>query len=257
MKKAALWALAAVITVGSAVYQRMTGPTFPIRGKAAIGGETVSFRLPRSEESVRDCEVRVRVPNEAVSGRVDYRPLGSAEPPLRVPMTRVGEFLTCRLPAQPPAGKLEYGVTLSAGGRETSLTGKEPVVIRFKGAVPAAVLIPHILIMFAGMLLSTRAGLEAAGRGARARTFAAWAFGLLFAGGLILGPVVQKLAFGAFWTGFPLGRDLTDTKTLATIALWIVALIAGRKDRPARGWFLAASLVTLAVYLIPHSLLGS
>lgn len=256
MKKAALWTLAVLVTAGAAVYQRLTGPTHPVRGKAAIGREAVSFRLPRSAESVGDCLIRVRVPDPAVSGRVEFKPLGSASEPERVAMVREGELLTGRLPAQPPAGKLEYGVILADAGGETSLTGSEPIKIRFKGAVPAGVLIPHILIMFAGMLVSTRAGLEAAARGPKTRAYAAWAFGLLFAGGMILGPVVQKLAFGAFWTGFPLGRDLTDTKTLATVALWIAALVAGRKGKPARGWVLAASLLTLAVYLIPHSLLG-
>ncbi len=36
-----------------------------------------------------------------------------------------------------------------------------------------------------------------------------------------------------------------------------MALIAGRKGRPARPFVIAASLVTLLVFLIPHSLLGS
>lgn len=257
MKRPALWILAGLITIGSAVYQRMTGPTHPVLGNIVIGAGDVSFRLPRSAESIRDCEVSIRVPDAAVSGRLEFKPRGSSETPLLVPMEREGEFLTGRLPKLPPAEKLEYEVILLDGRGETSLTGNKPVVLRFKGAVPAAILIPHILIMFAGMLFSTRAGLEAAARGGKTRVYALWAFGLLFAGGLILGPVVQKLAFGAFWTGFPLGHDLTDTKTLVTIVLWIAALLAGRKGHPARSWVMAASLVTLAVYLIPHSLLGS
>jgi hypothetical protein len=41
------------------------------------------------------------------------------------------------------------------------------------------------------------------------------------------------------------------------MALWIAALVAGRKGRPARGWVVAASAVTLFINLIPHSLFGS
>ena len=40
---------------------------------------------------------------------------------------------------------------------------------------------------------------------------------LLFLGGIIMGPVIQKYAFGAFWTGWPFGHDLTDNKTLCGI----------------------------------------
>ncbi|MCJ7589111.1 MAG: hypothetical protein MUQ00_14605 [Candidatus Aminicenantes bacterium] len=257
MKNTALWILAGLISIGSAVYQRMTGPTYPARGKAAIGAEAVSYRLSRSEETVRDCEVKVKIPDPAVSGRLEFKILESPGRPLSLPMERRGDLLLGSLPKQPPAGKLEYRVLLSRDGRETSLAGEKPLIIRFKGVVSAFILIPHILIMFTGMVFATKAGLEAAVRGGRPRRPALWAFGLLFTGGMILGPVVQKLAFGDFWTGFPFGHDLTDNKTLFSIALWIAALVVGRKDKPARGWILAAAIVTLAIYLIPHSLLGS
>jgi hypothetical protein len=68
---------------------------------------------------------------------------------------------------------------------------------------------------------------------------------------------MQKFAFGVAWTGFPFGSDLTDNKTLIAFLFWIAALVAGRKGRPARPFVLAASLVMLVIYLIPHSLLGS
>jgi hypothetical protein len=74
---------------------------------------------------------------------------------------------------------------------------------------------------------------------------------------MILGPLVQKYAFGALWTGFPFGYDLTDNKTLIAFLGWIAAWIAGRKGKPARGWVLGASILLLVVYLIPHSLFGS
>jgi hypothetical protein len=80
---------------------------------------------------------------------------------------------------------------------------------------------------------------------------------LLFAGGFVLGPLVQKFAFGVAWAGFPAGSDLTDNKTLIAFLFWIVALVAGRKGRPARPFVIAASLVTLLIFLIPHSLRGS
>jgi cytochrome bd-type quinol oxidase subunit 2 len=111
--------------------------------------------------------------------------------------------------------------------------------------------------MFLAMLFSTRAGLEALDKNGNPRKLVIWTTGLLFVGGMILGPLVQKYAFGALWTGFPFGFDLTDNKTLIAMLGWIAALIAGRKGKPARVWVLGASVLLLIVYLIPHSLLGS
>ncbi|MDZ7774483.1 MAG: hypothetical protein U5L09_02140 [Bacteroidales bacterium] len=95
---------------------------------------------------------------------------------------------------------------------------QEPVIIRFKGAVPDYILIPHILLMFAAMLFSTRAGLEVVLKRKRTLLYATVTVITLFLGGLILGPVVQNYAFGDYWTGWPFGHDMTDNKTLVSLS---------------------------------------
>lgn len=256
MRKGLFWLLAIVITLGSAVYQRVTGPTYSLRGKAAVDGVEVKYKLPRSAETVRDAEVAVPAP-APIQGYLEYKRFKTEDPWTRVPLVREGERLVGSLPKQPAAGKLAYTVSLTAGYLAMPLSGGDPVVIRFKDPVPGWLIIPHVLVMFAGMLLSTTAGLAALDKKRNPRRFVLWAVALLFAGGFVLGPLVQKFAFGAAWSGFPLGTDLTDNKTLIAFLFWIVALIAGRKGRPARPFVIAASLVTLVIYLIPHSLMGS
>jgi hypothetical protein len=256
MKKAAFWFLAVAITLGSAVYQRLTGPTHPLRGKAAVAGTEVRFKLPRSAETVRSAEVRLPAP-APLQGYLDYKRFKTEDAWTRETLARDGGDLVGFLPQQPAAGKVVYKVYLTSGNVATPVTGDEPVILRFKDPVPAWIIIPHVLIMFAGMLLSTAAGLAALDKKRNPRRFAIWAAALLFAGGFILGPLVQKFAFGVAWAGFPVGTDLTDNKTLLAFLFWVAAVFAGRRGKPARPFVLAASLVTLLVYLIPHSVLGS
>jgi len=257
MRKTFFWILAVIITLAAAVYQRMTGPTYAYRGKADVGGTEIKFKLPRSAENVKDCEVSVKVPAADVVGTIEYKRYKTEDPWTEIPMDRKDDKLVAFLPKQPMAGKLAYAVLLLKDEKKVSLTGTDPIVIRFKGAVPMAVLIPHVLIMFLAMLFSTRAGMAALDRKSNPRKLALWAAALLFIGGFILGPLVQHFGFGPYWTGFPLGFDLTDNKTLIAMIGWIIALIAGRKGKPARGWVLAAAILLLIVYTIPHSLLGS
>ena len=113
------------------------------------------------------------------------------------------------------------------------------------------------MFMIVGMLLSTRTGLEALRKGTNIKTYVYLTFAFLFIGGMILGPVVQKYAFDAYWTGFPFGKDLTDNKTLIAMISWVIAIFALLKNKRARGWIFAASLITLIIYLIPHSMMGS
>ncbi|MDH4197145.1 MAG: hypothetical protein OEW05_07050 [Candidatus Aminicenantes bacterium] len=256
MKKFLFWFLAVVITLGSAYYQRTTGPTYPVRGSVEVDGAEIRFRLPRNAETVADAEVALQVPPQAIDGYLTYKRFKTTDAWTQVLLERDGERLVGKLPRQPAAGKLEYQVVLVSRQKETPLTD-EPIVIRFKDPVPVFFLIPHILIMFLGMLFSTRAGLAALDKQANPRTFVLWAFWLQLVGGFVLGPIIQKYAFGVLWSGFPFGVDLTDNKTLISFLFWAAALIAGRKGRPARGWVLAAAVVNLAIYLIPHSVLGS
>jgi hypothetical protein len=76
-------------------------------------------------------------------------------------------------------------------------------------------------------------------------------------GGIILGPIVQKYAFGAYWTGWPIGKDLTDNKTAVAFLFWVIATYKLFKDRDKSVMAIIAMIILLAIYLIPHSMFGS
>ncbi|MDZ7392655.1 MAG: hypothetical protein ONB25_07170 [candidate division KSB1 bacterium] len=250
------WLLAVLLTVPFLAFQRRTGPTYPVRGKVELGGASVSYRLPRSASVGADAVVRISVPDTSICGSLSYRRYKSLDAWAETALRREGEFLVGELPEQPPAGKVMYTVTLRKESQTVTLP-MQPVVLRFKGKVPVAVLVPHVLFITLAMLFSTRAGVEALARAGQPRRFMLWTIGLFLVGGFILGPVVQKLAFGAFWTGFPFGHDLTDNKTLVAMLGWVAAWKATAGGRKRRGWVIGAALLMVVVYLIPHSLLGS
>jgi hypothetical protein len=256
LRKIGLWVLAFVITVLSAAYQKKTGPTYPLSGQSQLAGQTISYTLLRSHDT-GDQPVDINVNTADVKGVLVYRRYKSNDDWTRVEMVREQNRLKSYLPHQPPAGKLEYHIELSQANASARLPEAGEVITRFKGPVPLAVLLPHILFMFAAMLVSTRTALAALAGSKNLRQYALWTVGLLLVGGMVLGPLVQKYAFGAYWTGFPFGYDLTDNKTLIAFLAWCVALWATYKKSDARAWVLAAGVITLVVFMIPHSLMGS
>ncbi|MFA6232724.1 MAG: hypothetical protein WC824_00880 [Bacteroidota bacterium] len=257
------WVLALVITLASAYYQRTTGPTYPVDGSIRVHDAEVQYSLTRSHGGDGDQPVSLIDPSGSVTGEIVFKRYKTIDQWTRRVLVRSDDLLTGWLPHQMPAGKLEYFVEIDDGNRIMRVPERESVVTRFKGDVPLGVLIPHVIAMFLAMLLSTRAGIESFRRVGKPRKQAMWATGLLVIGGLILGPIVQKYAFGAYWTGFPYGTDLTDNKTLIAFIAWAIALGAIWKPnaierQPLRRWLvLAAAMITMAVYLIPHSMMGS
>jgi hypothetical protein len=252
--RAAHWALAVVVTLGSAYWQRVSGPTHPVRGGVAFEESAATMRLERSHGGEGDQPVRVHAPDDEIEGVVVWRRYPTRDPWRRDALERRGDWLEGALPHQPPAGKIEYQVELARAGERRTFPAA-PAVTRFKGDVSPWALVPHVLAMFAAMLLSTRAGIGAAA-GFDMRRIARWTVLLIAVGGFAFGPLVQKQAFDAWWTGVPYGHDLTDNKTLIAGVAWMVAAWRTRRGR-GRLAIVSAAIVTLAVFVVPHSVWGS
>lgn len=260
---ALLWVAAVVIMFSAAGYQERTGPTKEFKGSFTLGGEAFEYALIRSGNTDAAAPALVPDPGLGVSGTLVYKRYPTSDPFTSVPMESVAGELLGMLPAQPAAGKLEYFVVLDTPEGSIRIPeGEETLIIRYKDPVPLGFLVPHVIFMFIALLVGVRTALGALFQPTRVRRLAWITLTLMTVGGMILGPIVQKYAFGAFWTGWPFGYDLTDNKTLIMWIVWVgVAILLWKKPDP-RDWvvrtgiFLAAS-VMLAVYVIPHSFRGS
>jgi hypothetical protein len=251
-----IWIFAVIFTLLIAVYQRRTGPTYPMSVTKEIGQIVIKSGLIRTYDGQDDARVILRVADTSIKGEVQFRRFKSYDKWTTAPMVRKGDSLIASLPHQDIAGKVMYHITLVQGSTRV-LLNEDPAILRYKGYVPMYILIPHILIIFLAMLFSTVTGLEAITKGKNTFIYTWITIITLFIGGLILGPIVQKFSFGVYWSGWPFGHDLTDNKSLVAFIFWIIALIVQYKNREKKLWTIVASLVLLIVFLIPHSLLGS
>ena len=273
MKTTLYWILAVLITLSAAYYQRKTGPTYPKQTDIIVNGTSYTVRLIRSIEIGSRSAVKLSVDDTTVVATLHYKRYKTNDeyqessfeyasyPVDSWLMNKVFKMthesgLFAFVPEQPMAGKLQYWFEISDSNGTESYFRDEPIVIRYKGAVPSKILTPHILLMFIAMLLSTLAGLMAIGKHKSYKRYGFLALLFLLAGGMILGPAVQKYAFDAAWTGIPFGWDLTDNKTLIAVIFWIWAVVANRKaDKPLITAI--AAFMLLLVYSIPHSMFGS
>jgi hypothetical protein len=273
MKKFILWTLAIIITVSAAIYQRHTGPTYPKDLNVTLNNNVYDLKLVRSLALDEKAEVKLNVTDTSVKARLFFKRY------LTDDEYQVSEFVYKVYPVnsfimnkifkiseekgffaevlqQPAAGKLQYYFEITDSNGSKTYLKDSPIVIRFKGGVPALVLIPHILCMFIAMLFSTLAGLMAVTKFPLYKKYAVWTLILFTAGGMILGPIVQFDAFGDYWTGIPFGWDLTDNKTLIAFVFWVLAVVMNRKkDKPV--YIALAAFILLLVYSIPHSMFGS
>jgi hypothetical protein len=249
--------LATVVTSLALIYQSRTGPTKPLRVELWLNDEQVyMLKLPRSHGGSTNCLIEINIPDNTVSADLVYRRYPTSEEWQRVAMVRVADKLAAFLPNQPPAGKLEYYIIFTQGVKATRLPVADQAIIRFRGDVPAGIILPHVIFIFAAMFLSNLTLFLALFGFRQYRVFGWITLGTLIVGGLVFGPIVQKYAFGQFWTGFPNGMDLTDNKTLIAFVFWLIAVLANlRKSR--RYLTVLAAIIMVVIFSIPHSAKGS
>lgn len=256
-KSSVLWLIAFLLTIGSAILQRITGPTYPVSGELKLNGKTIQYKLERSHSSNSPLLIQINVQNPEITGNVYWKRYKVKEDYAVLKMVNENGILKAEIPPQPPAGKIEYRVELFDKNSSALIPEDEFVILRFKDDVPVLILIPHILFIFLAMLYSTRTGLEFFNSDRNYKKYINLTILFLILGGFIFGPLVQYYAFGVFWSGIPFGIDLTDNKTLIALIFWLVAYFKFKKSETNHKWILIAAVVMFIIFLIPHSLLGS
>ncbi|MBO4822108.1 MAG: hypothetical protein J5548_11690 [Prevotella sp.] len=250
MKKSLYWILAVVITLVLSIYQRMTGPTYPKKVTVELNGESYKLKLPRSSVQHDEVVTLEGVPSDAKT-QMHYRCYPTADDYTTVDFSWKDGKWQAVLPMQPVGGKLQYYITVD--GKD--YPADEPPLIRFRNDVPAGILVPHILFMFAAMLFAVYTFLLVITH----KEYGKWlkiTVATLFVGGFVFGPLVQHAAFGPWWTGFPFGTDLTDNKTLLSFLCFVVALVT-LKWKYNKWVVVLAVLFMIAIFSIPHSTFGS
>ncbi|MBE9491098.1 MAG: hypothetical protein IMY67_12440, partial [Bacteroidetes bacterium] len=103
-----LWIVAMIFTLGIAVYQRTTGPTYPASGVIEFNNHKIDYKLLRSANSDAPATIKLDDIPQRIEAVLHYRRFKTDEPLKQVDFMQQETDLIALLPAEPPAGKLEY-----------------------------------------------------------------------------------------------------------------------------------------------------
>lgn len=179
------------------------------------------------------------------------------------------------IPSQPRGTLVEYYIEARADKdlvvRVPAKDRKSGFSFYYKGTANRALLITHVVLMFLALIILLLSGWLAL-RALRDRRIVLHIPRLAFLGAAVffvssfpLGMVVAYHTYGKLWTGFPLGSDFTDNKSLAIVLYWAAATFFYRgsvfkKDpttdllsmRTLPYVYLAGVILTIVLFAIPH-----
>ena len=78
-KSTLFWILSLIITLTSAVYQRITGPTYDKTAKVEIVDTTLSCRLIRSASTSANTTITLHIPDQTFKGFIEYKTLNPTD----------------------------------------------------------------------------------------------------------------------------------------------------------------------------------
>jgi len=268
-------ALSLVLSLVLLAISRKISSRTPLDVSTEFEGITVKHRTVTESRTGEIRQVTVSFDGDTRpvrNGFIYYNFAG--ENPKRTEMRFIdSKTLSGDLPEGKRGQKLYYRIELM--GDERFLTSLPPIgqpgyLVKFKGHAAPIILISHIVLLFVAVFLAFLAFfigkdlVKGVGRPKTAFLIALSIFLCTLAGGIIIGPVVTYQTFGEGWGGWPIGKDITDTKTEIFLFFWLVAVIIGigfwRGSRPfvgdiAYGYFIMfCFVITLVAFLIPHSL---
>ncbi len=251
-----IWVLTFIVVLGGLVFQRITAPSNPIEVEQEYQGRMIRASLGRSHIGDDGQRIVIEGTPAEWEGELLWRNEQERGAYQRDPLRNLGTMSTGIIPPQPRGQKVEYRIEIIVDNGVLRIPRQGTIITRFKGEAPSWVVIGHIILIFGGLLLGTRAGLIAHDLGHHSHLYAKLSLLSFVLGGLVLGPLLKWFSYGRLWGGPPLGADSTDMKTMALVVAWALPVVFRMIGRPARPWILLASLLGILAFLMPHTMLG-
>ncbi|MDR0971530.1 MAG: hypothetical protein LBM25_04010 [Bacteroidales bacterium] len=250
--KILFWIVAIILTALLSIYQRQTGPTIAKKVKISLDNQEYNLKFPRSL-TIGENTITLNIKDTTINAKFFYKryPTNESFAYLNFERNSNGE-LFLEVPPQKKAGKIQYYIEIN----DKTLFENDPLVLRFKGYVPPAIIIPHIIFMFLSMLFALYGLLLAIFNLKNIKKYIILTLISIIIGGFIFGPLLQNYAFGVYWSGFPFGGDLTDNKTLLVLVL-LLANLPFLNKKILRITSIITFIIMILIFTIPHSLKGS
>lgn len=178
-----------------------------------------------------------------------------------VPGYSIGQRTYYYLEADDASGQR---VVLPEGATDDFRTEYDYFKIRFEGKASFILLLLHIVLMIAAIFYLIHALYyamyflqtdEKSLHMVRSVNTGILAF---FITGFPIGWIIEKQVIGNYWEGIPFGWDITDSKTLIILLLWVVFILLQRRGvitlKGYARWVIINTIITILLFLLPHSL---
>ena len=148
---------ALVITFLTGYIESVTDADFPITGTFGINGKKISYKLNKIHYGASPFEVMIISDVNDLEGYIKWRKNENWQ---FSKMEQKNNIIFGNINDLNPVSEIEYQVVLSKDDKEYIIPENQPVHLKIFGKIPEFVSTLYSLLLYAGLFLSIRAGLE-------------------------------------------------------------------------------------------------
>ncbi|MFO7448045.1 MAG: hypothetical protein R6W90_16910 [Ignavibacteriaceae bacterium] len=243
-----LWMGAFVIVFLAGYLNSVISGDYPVTGTIGIDAQKVSYRFDKKYYTGDSYKVLVRSDIKDLDAEVQWKRRYDKQWN-KIEMKQSGDFLSANLPKFNINDVVEYRVMVQRDNRTYLLPANKPVVMEFSGKAPKTITVVYYLTLFAGLLFSTRTGLEYFKERDKIKRFAFLTLAFFFLYNFIA-PVNTTFAIDAANKSVPPITKLFDIQSIVFLLLWIAGMWGAFKAKKPKLFVLIISILTILVFLL-------
>jgi len=262
-KNIILWLGAVIITFLAGYMHNATGQDYPVSGTIGVESKQITFKFDKIYRGNDTYKVLIRSDVKGVKAFLLWRNIvflrlapGISKqllsPWSKEIMSDSGSFITGKIPKHHPESQAVYRVELDYGGKQYFLPEDKPVTIKFLGFVNFSVMNIFYFILFGGLILAVRTGVEAFNDNRRIGMYTIFTLIFFFLYAVCVVPLKRSYELNAINHFVPPINSIVTYQSLSLFFLWIIGLVLIFNFKGNRIIPLVISSLTIIIYIVIH-----
>jgi hypothetical protein len=243
-----LWIASFVITFLTIFLANLLDKDYPLSGTFGIDGKKVSYRFEKTHYGKDDFDVIIRTDIEDIIGNIFWKnESDSIWNSLELKKSSLS--LQTKIKSHKPLETIKYFVELNHKNKKYFLPNNKKVELTFYGKIPVMAKVLQFLLLYLGLFLAVRTGLEYFNNSEKSKKFAVLVVVVFLTLTALINPLYLTYKFGYMNSVIPEISKLFPMAYVLLSLLWIIALVLIFRFKSIKITSLITSIISIIIFV--------
>jgi hypothetical protein len=244
-----LWLASFVIVFVTVYISNILDKDYPITSTFGIEGKKVSYRFEKVHYGKEDYKVIIRTDIDELTGKLLWK--SDTDINWRSKELEKSKLiLSGTIPVLKPENKIDYYLELNYKDKKYVLPTNKKVSLTFFGKIPVVVNVLEYLLLYLGLILAVRTGLEFFNNGLKSKKFGFFTLALFLTLIALINPLYLTYKYGFINSSIPPISRLFLLSDILIFILWIATLVTIFRSEKFKFLPLISAVITLIIFVL-------